>query len=193
MQGNFRTALAALCALALSSGAAVVADDLPEKKRTDLGLYLTATEALQLRAVDPDAVLIDIRSRAEVAFVGIADGVDRHIPFMVVDAGWTFDAATGSYRLVPNPDFLESFETFAWDSGLDAETTIILMCHSGSRSARAANLLHQMGYQRVYSVIDGFEGDRGPAGRRDLNGWKNAGLPWGYRIPAGIAYRSRSF
>jgi len=36
----------------------------------------------------------------------------------------------------------------------------------------------------AYTVVDGFEGDRNkdPSspnyGRRNVNGWKNAGLPW---------------
>jgi len=38
----------------------------------------------------------------------------------------------------------------------------------------------------VYTVVDGFEGDvakEGPnAGKRVVNGWKNAGLPWSYRL-----------
>lgn len=192
MHISLRSGLGALCALAVSAGASLANDALPSKKRTALGLYLTATEAVQLRTRDPDAVLIDIRSRAEVAFVGVGEGIDKHIPYMIVEEGWQFDAEKGNYRLIPNPDFLEAFEAFAWDRGLDAEATILLMCRSGSRSARAANLLNQMGYRRVYSVIDGFEGDRGPSGVRDVNGWKNSGLRWSYRIPAEIAYRSRA-
>jgi rhodanese-related sulfurtransferase len=191
MQAKLALGLGTLCAVALSAEIALAKDALPEKKQTELGLYLTAKEAAELRATDAEAVLIDIRSRAEVAFVGIGEGIDKHIPYMVMDQGWQFDAEKGTYRLVRNPDFLDAFEAFAWDRGLEDDATIILMCRSGSRSARAANLLHQMGYERVYSVIDGFEGDRGPTGTRDVNGWKNSDLAWSYRIPAEIAYRSQ--
>ena len=59
------------------------------------------------------------------------------------------------------------------------------MCRSGSRSAKAANLLYQAGYKNVYSVIEGFEGDKSKIaetkGQRVVNGWKNAGLPWTYK------------
>lgn len=51
---------------------------------------------------------------------------------------------------------------------------------------RAANLLSQLGYLNVYSVVDGFEGDvaaTGPKqGQRVVNGWKNADLPWSYKL-----------
>ena len=57
------------------------------------------------------------------------------------------------------------------------------MCRSGDRSARAINmLLTDRGYTKVYSVVDGYEGDLSKAGRRDVNGWKNAGLPWTYEL-----------
>lgn len=33
----------------------------------------------------------------------------------------------------------------------------------------------------------------GPAGARDVNGWKNAGLSWSYKIPASVAYGSTAY
>lgn len=63
------------------------------------------------------------------------------------------------------------------------------MCRSGSRSAKAANLLDQMGYKNVYTILDGFEGDKaksGPnKGHRVVNGWKNSPLPWSYKLAKG--------
>ena len=70
--------------------------------------------------------------------------------------------------------------------GLSKNDTVILMCRSGDRSSKATNLLAELGYTKVYTVIDGFEGDvakDGPqAGQRVVNGWKNAGLPWTYKL-----------
>ena len=75
---------------------------------------------------------------------------------------------------------------------LSEETPIVIMCRSGSRSAKAANILYDLGYTNVYSVVDGFEGDKaadGPEkGHRTVNGWKNAGLAWTYAISAEQAY-----
>ena len=43
-----------------------------------------------------------------------------------------------------------------------------------------------MGYKNVYSLVDGFEGDKvkdGPnKGKRLANGWKNTSLVWSYKI-----------
>jgi rhodanese-related sulfurtransferase len=70
--------------------------------------------------------------------------------------------------------------------GLSKESTVVVMCRSGSRSAKAANLLAQAGYKNVYTVTDGFEGDTAKEGahkgERVVNGWKNSGLPWSYKL-----------
>ena len=56
------------------------------------------------------------------------------------------------------------------------------MCRSGVRSAAVAALLHKLDYNNVYSVIDGFEGDKSDTGKRNQNGWKNSNLPWSYEL-----------
>jgi hypothetical protein len=38
-----------------------------------------------------------------------------------------------------------------------AEDTLLVMCRSGSRSARAVNLLAEGGFKNVYNVIDGMK------------------------------------
>ena len=67
------------------------------------------------------------------------------------------------------------------------------IARSGDRSAAAANLLAQAGFKSVYSVVDGYEGDLakdGPkAGQRVVNGWKNAGLPWTYKLDKAKMYK----
>ena len=70
--------------------------------------------------------------------------------------------------------------------GIGKNSPIIVMCRSGNRSATAVTLLAKYGYTQVYSVVDGYEGDKaktGPqAGQRVVNGWRNAGLPWSYKL-----------
>ncbi|MDQ2088715.1 rhodanese-like domain-containing protein [Marimonas arenosa] len=160
----------------------------PEKKRSALNLYLTAQEASDFLAQNDDAVLIDIRTRAEVSFVGIAAEVDKNIPYMVMDEFWEFDAEKGTYKMEVNSNFDHEVAGFLQERGLSKEAPIILMCRSGSRSARAADLLGQLGYTSVYSVVDGFEGDKDPNGVRSVNGWKNAKLAWTYKIRNEQAY-----
>lgn len=58
------------------------------------------------------------------------------------------------------------------------------------RSAAAARQLIEAGYTDVWNLIEGFEGDKNPeTGRRELNGWRNAGLPWTYKLGAEIAWQ----
>jgi hypothetical protein len=53
-------------------------------------------------------------------------------------------------------------------------------------SAEIATLLTQLGYSTVFSVVDGFEGDVAASGQKQgqrvVNGWKNADLPWSYKL-----------
>lgn len=175
----------------LGSTFAVYADEIPEKKQTNLGLYLTAMDAKNMLA-NKDILFVDIRSRAEVAFLGIPTQVDVHIPYMVMPMMAVFNAEKSTYDLEINPDFPSDFKAYAAANNVTSETPIVLMCRSGTRSARAADLLADMGYSKVYSVIDGYEGDKakdGPdKGQRLVNGWRNAGLEWSYEIAGDQVY-----
>ncbi|PWJ20226.1 rhodanese-like domain-containing protein [Jannaschia seohaensis] len=167
------------------------AQTLPDAKRTMSGLYVTAAEAATLLE-DPDVILLDVRSRAEVAFVGMPHRVSVHIPYMQMPMMPEYDPERRTYAMEINPDFPVAVREWAETQGIRPDQPIIIMCRSGSRSARAADLLAQMGFTRAYSMIDGFEGDRasdGPsAGQRVVNGWRNAGLKWGYAIEDWQAY-----
>jgi len=165
------------------------ASKLPEPKRTKLGLYLSAPEAYKMKAEGGDKVLlIDVRTKGEFEFVGHPAVADQNIPYMEIDdpAGW--DNKKNIYAMSPNSDFVSAVATLAARAHVDKTSAIILMCRSGDRSSPATNLLQQAGYTRVYSVTDGFEGDMSPDGRRDVNGWKNAGLPWTYKMTDSQAY-----
>mgnify|MGYP001819962876 CR=1 FL=1 len=175
----------------IAAASFAMAGDLPKSKQTEAGLYVTAVEAGSLLE-DPDVFLVDIRSRAEVAFLGLPKRADKHIPYMVMPMFATFDAEKGAYALEINPDFPAAFKSFMEQKGAGPDTKVILMCRSGSRSARAADLLAGMGFTNVYSMSDGFEGDKAKtgdmAGRRVVNGWRNAGLDWSYKIRAAQVY-----
>nr|WP_321465726.1 rhodanese-like domain-containing protein [uncultured Desulfobulbus sp.] len=80
-----------------------------------------------------------------------------------------------------------------WNAGVDnfltqvdtqfediADPVIITMCRSGHRSYLAAQELLSHGYNKVYSMNDGFEGDKDSRGYRNLNGWKNLGFSYTY-------------
>ena len=75
---------------------------------------------------------------------------------------------------------------------IDRGQTVLLMCRSGGRSAKAVDALAtEGGLTTVYSVVDGFEGDKDDNGRRNVNGWKNSGEPWTTKIPATYLYTAQ--
>ena len=180
-----------ILAAALMCAAPLAAQDIPEKKRTNAGLYLDVSQAVEMLQ-DPEGVFVDVRSRAEVAFLGLPTRVNVNIPYMQAPMMPEFDAKKHTYKLELNPDFSLEFKAYAAANGVGEDTPIVLMCRSGSRSALAANLLSELGYKQVYSLIEGYEGDKakeGPQkGQRVVNGWKNAGMEWSYSISESQLY-----
>lgn len=165
---------------------------LSKKKLTPQGLYLTAKEAHDTKIEDPKGSLfIDVRTRAELEFVGMTDVVDANIPYMTHDID-TWNEKKKRFNSEPNSNFSIAMDDLIKKKGLSKGDKIIVMCRSGSRSSKAANLLSQLGYNNVYSVVDGFEGDKaksGPnKGHRVVNGWKNANLPWSYKLTVAKMY-----
>lgn len=163
----------------------VDASKLSKKKQTPQGLYLTAKETHKLVSSESNELLfIDVRTPAEIEFVGAPKSIDANIPYMLNDfTEW--DAKKKRFKKVPNSNFTVLIEDALTAKGLRKNDKIVLMCRSGSRSAKAANLLYQAGYKNVYSVIEGFEGDKSKVasnkGQRVINGWKNSNLPWTYK------------
>jgi len=166
---------------------AVTEADLPKSKHTKLGLYLTPSEAHEMIGQDPAKVLfIDVRTPAEMNFIGMPTEADANVPYMLMPDFPVWDAEKSSFKLELNPDFVPAVRERLEKKGLDQNAKVIVMCRSGDRSAASANLLAEAGFTNVYSIVEGFEGDmakEGPtAGTRSVNGWKNAGLPWSYKL-----------
>jgi rhodanese-related sulfurtransferase len=116
---------------------------------------------------NPEAVLIDVRTRAEHKYVGFPDN-SILIPW--------FD----------EPD-LESDPDAFYNSVIDAlsdrsdlmDTELILICRSGFRSNEALKCLQSKGFRCVSHVASGFEGDLDENDHRgNLNGWRNDGMSW---------------
>jgi rhodanese-related sulfurtransferase len=162
---------------------------LPESKLTKLGLYLSAPDAFKMKK-DGGAkvVFIDVRTKGEFLFLGTPSVTDMNIPYMEIDEPASWDQKNGRYTMAPNSDFVTAVDALMARQKLTKNDPVIVMCRSGDRSSRAANLLQEAGYTKVYSVDDGFEGDMDRDGRRDVNGWKNAELPWAYKMTESQAY-----
>lgn len=181
-----RSIFLALALYACSSAYAIDPAAVPPDKRTVLARYLTSAEAHRMLSENPGGTLfLDVRTQAEVSYVGVPAGMDANVPFMLVDFDH-FDAKSRRFTLHKNPEFIRSVEQRLQAKGLDRNADIVLICRSGDRTARAVNALAAAGFTRVWTVIDGFEGDTADSGaergKRTVNGWKNAGLPWSYAL-----------
>ena len=158
-----------------------LAKNIPEGKRTSLGLYVTAREAHEMWRNAPGKVtILDVRTPEEYLFVG-HPAMAWKVPVAVQSYVW--DEAKGQFPMRPLRDFVSRVQSIARPG-----ETICVMCRSGGRSAIAVNMLAQAGFKQVFQIIDGMEGD--PVndsdsvfnGQRLKNGWKNSGCPWTYRL-----------
>ena len=176
----------------LSSVSSAQVVNIPSDKATKAGQYLTARGAYNLVQNERARILfVDIRTRAELAIVGMTQEVDGHVPYVEFNDFWEWDSAAARFKLDLNQHFGAAIARLLEKKGLGKNDKIVLMCRSGDRSARAANLLTDLGYTNVISVVDGFEGDLTPEGRREVNGWKNAMLPWSYKLDRSKIYSSK--
>lgn len=136
-----------------------------QKRAQDLGLpyegALLPVEAYGLQQFAPGAKLIDVRTRAELDWVGRIPGA--------VEIEWA------SYPgMKTNPNFIAQLE-----QQVEGEALLMFICRSGARSHAAAMLATNAGFPDCYNVLEGFEGDPdGDKHRNTRGGWRRAGLPW---------------
>ena len=172
-------------------------DKLPEVKRSKLALYLTPQQAYEMKKANPKGVaFFDVRTRTEAMYVGWPSDADALVPYVEHPELMTeWDDKRFMYKLEPNQDFVPELERRLKDMGLGKDATIILICRSGDRSSKAQDRLQQSGYSKVYGIAEGFEGDTAKdgakAGQRVVNGWKNANLPWTYKLDKSRMYFPR--
>lgn len=137
--------------------------DLARIRRAELGLTyagaVTPPEAWLL-VQKHGAALIDVRTAPEFKFVG-------HVPG-TVNVEW-HGKDDG-----PRARFLDELR-----GKVATDAVVLLICRSGVRSHAAAAATAAAGYEHVYNVLEGFEGQIDAARQRGkLNGWRHAGLPW---------------
>lgn len=157
------------------------------KHQTSWDLYLTATEAYDMKTKQGEKVFfVDVRDPIEIMFTGFTDVVDINIPFMLPNRSRWNDKKS-VFQMEKNPDFESAIAAALASRGLDKTTPVILMCRSGgTRGAPSSKGLEGEGYKSVYVVVDGFEGSTIKQGDKKnwrlVNGWKNSGLPWSYKL-----------
>jgi rhodanese-related sulfurtransferase len=112
---------------------------------------------------DGVATLVDVRSSAELRFVGRVPGA-VHVPW------------ADGLDLVPNPRFVDDLLVAV---GGRLDRPVLMLCRSGVRSIKAAQAATAAGFDAAFNVLEGFEGaidERRQRGHRD--GWRRRGLPW---------------
>jgi rhodanese-related sulfurtransferase len=118
-------------------------------------------EAHEVLQAAPGVKLVDVRTRAELDWVG-------RIPDAVEIEWLTYPG------MKPNPHFLAQLE-----QQVDKESLVLFICRSGMRSNAAAIAATQAGYSDCYNVLEGFEGEKDADEHRNtLGGWRVSGLPW---------------
>lgn len=183
------TGLLALALLAMVAQAGLAADPPADKaKLTRQGKYLTASEAYALYAKDNGVIVLDVRTPQEYVFVGHPT-MAHNIPIML----WTdrFNAGKRQYDMAENKGFIDAVQ-----AKFNKDQTFAVLCRSGQRSAMAVNKMADAGFEKVYNIIEGFEGEKvadkdDPRfGQRTKDGWKNTGNPWTYDLDPGLVFLS---
>jgi rhodanese-related sulfurtransferase len=122
---------------------------------------MTPREAFEILQANPQALLVDVRTQAELGLVG-------RVP-TALNIEWAFYPG-----MVPNQDFAKQLL-----EKVDKNQMLIFMCRTGGRSHSAAAVAATMGFTQAYNMLEGFEGEANTLNQRTMiNGWKHAGLPW---------------
>lgn len=138
---------------------------LAQHRSTELGLpyegAVTPAEAWFVLQNAPGAKLVDVRTRAELEWVGRIPGA--------LEIEW-LDYPGRQL----NPHFLAELK-----HALPVNTLLLFICRSGARSSDAAAAATRAGFADCYNVLEGFEGNKDASGHRSsVGGWRVAGLPW---------------
>lgn len=129
---------------------------------------LDPKQAWDLLEQDQSAVLIDCRTDAEWAYVGLPDL--STIGKQTLRLSWKH-FPSGSL----NPTFAEQLAGL----GVAEDQAVLFICRSGQRSLDAAVACTRVGFARCYNVAEGFEGPLDDERHRgSQGGWKARGLPW---------------
>jgi rhodanese-related sulfurtransferase len=137
--------------------------DLAAVQRAELELAyagaVTPPQAWQL-VRQGEATLIDVRTAPEFKFVGrVRESINIE---------WR------GHDVLPRAAFLTSLRKLA-----RRDAPLLFLCRSAVRSHAAANAAAEVGFTRVYNVLEGFEGQIDATQQRGkINGWRRAGLPW---------------
>jgi rhodanese-related sulfurtransferase len=123
---------------------------------------LTPQQAWDLLQQNTSAIMVDVRTQMEHAYVGHPIGAVlipwKEAPSWEINQNFVDDVK----KIAPNTD-----------------APILLLCRSGQRSLSAAKALEESGYSHLINIVDGFEGALDANQHRgNVGGWRFCGLPW---------------
>ena len=132
---------------------------------------ISPTQVWDALRTDPDAQIVDVRTDAEWAYVGLPDlaAADKQ-PVLI------------PWQLFPSMQVNAGFVDQMKQAGLTPAHKIYFLCRSGVRSLAAARAAQGAGFPHAYNIADGFEGPPDEDGHRGtVAGWKADALPWRQR------------
>ena len=120
---------------------------------------LAAKDIKSYLMVEPDSVLLDVRTNEEWEKIGKPEGekIGLKTYFLSIQFG---------KERIFNENFVQEFKNLA----INQDRNILIICRSGARSQFAAELLKKENYTCI-NISDGFEGNH------ENVGWKRCGLP----------------
>jgi rhodanese-related sulfurtransferase len=133
---------------------------------------VSAADAYAMLEGDKSAVLVDVRTKAEWAYVGLPDlsGIGKEAVLIEWQEFPTMKVAA---------DFTPHLVEILREQGVPATAPVLFLCRSGARSRAAAIAMTEAGQERCYNIAQGFEGPLDEKQQRGaVDGWKARGLPW---------------
>jgi len=129
---------------------------------------ISVADVWKALTMDKTAVLVDVRTSAEWAFVGTCDLSELGTSPLLI-----------SWQEYPHMGINPAFTQMIEEKYIQKDQPLYFLCRSGVRSKAAAAAMVRAGYEKCYNILDGFEGGPDAAGHRGaISGWKVAGLPW---------------
>jgi len=121
---------------------------------------LAAKDIKSYLFVEPNSVLLDVRTNEERETIGKPEGEKIGIKTYFLSIQF------GKERIF-NENFVQEFKNLT----INRAKNILIICRSGQRSQFAAELINKKENYTCINISDGFEGDQ------ENIGWKRCGLP----------------
>ena len=136
---------------------------------------LTVQQCWDLLDQDSDAFIIDVRTMAEWAYVGLPM-LNASMQPILLQQWQVFP------EMMVDSEFVGQLQEKLNSASASKESKLCFLCRSGVRSLAAAKAMTAEGYTNSFNISGGFEGDLDEHGHRGgRSGWKAEGLPWHQR------------